>query len=81
MQYPRYSSPLEKSSSGMGPDIDNFLFLKEISLIDLLKIVSKTTKLSSESILSISREKKIFNARSSFAFIAARYAGFKNKRN
>jgi len=35
----------------MGSDMGNFLFFKEIPLIDLLKIVSKTTKLSSESLI------------------------------
>jgi hypothetical protein len=62
----------------MGSDMRNFLFFKEIRLIDLLKIISKTTKLSSESILSIGREKNA-DARSMFVFVAASDAGFKKK--
>jgi REP element-mobilizing transposase RayT len=54
-------------------------FSAEVPLIDLLKIVAKTAKLSSESILSASREQKLSDARKMFAFIAVRYTGSKMK--
>jgi len=45
----------------------------------ILKIVSKITKVSSECILSRSRQKTISFARLIFIYVAARYVGFANK--
>ncbi len=50
---------------------------EKISLLEILKIVSKTTNVSPESILSDRREKQISHARSLFAFLSVRYAGYR----
>jgi hypothetical protein len=53
--------------------------LKKVPLFDILKIISKTIKVSSESITSDGREQKVSEARSLFVYFAVRYCGYKIK--
>ncbi len=55
------------------------LLIKKISLPEILKIVTETTGVYPESILSNSREQLISRARRLFALVAARQAGISNK--
>ena len=50
---------------------------RRITLLEILKIVSKQTKVSSDSILSQSRLREISEARRIFVFVAAKEAGYR----
>lgn len=55
------------------------VLIKKKTLPEILEAVIKIMRVSSESILSNSREQKIASARRLYAFIASRYSGISNK--
>ncbi len=55
---------------------NDFLIPRKKTLFEILKIVSKQTKVSADSILSKSRLRTITKPRRIFAFISAKYAGY-----
>ncbi len=66
--------------SSVVPETDfsnNFSVIRKKTLSEILKIVSKQTKVSADSILSPSRIRTITETRRMFAFIAAKYAGYR----
>ncbi len=56
---------------------NNILMLRKKTLPEILKIVSKQTKVSADSILSQCRLHEITEARRLFTFISAKYAGYR----
>lgn len=56
---------------------ENLFLLRKKTLFEMLKIVTKQTKVSADSILGQSRLHEITEARRLFAFISAKYAGYR----
>jgi YesN/AraC family two-component response regulator len=69
---------IEQSSDVPEIHLNNNLSVqRKISLFEILKIVSKQTKVSADSISSQSRLREISEARRIFVFIAAKQAGYR----
>jgi len=60
------------------PQIQDLLITKKKSLPEILKIVSRITKVSPQSILGDNKERYVSDARSLFIFIAVREGGISN---
>jgi REP element-mobilizing transposase RayT len=73
----RVKNRIENSSYDKKFDLNyDFTALTKKTLSEILKIVSKQTKVSADSILSPSRLRDITKARRMFAFISAKYGGY-----
>ena len=69
---------IENSSIVPKTDLNNdFPMLRKKTLFEILKIVSKQTKVSADSIMTRSQLREITEARRIFAFISAKYGGYR----
>jgi len=74
----KVKTKIEHSSYDPKIDLNNYLSVqRKKTLSEILKIVSKQTKVSADSISSQSRLREISEARRIFAFIAAKQAGYR----
>ena len=78
-KYIKYVNKKNRSSSNdqtVNLKLKDFTLSKQKTLTEILKIISKQTKVSAESILSQCRLQDFVKARRMFAFISAKYGGY-----